>query len=386
MKTVLFFKSSELYSGRQKIAGVTAVAREEGWNVQFIEAIDSTDELTKLLAMWKPDGCIVSGGALNNIFPSALLKPTPTVFIDRPAFALSATDSCVYHDSTATATLAAKELLSLNLPHYAYANWPVNLTWNRERRAAFVRLLSNHGHTPLEFQTTEADYRDRDFPEVLRSWLMNLPKPIGILAAADQLASKIVSACSLAGLSIPEDVALIGIDNDADLCESTNPTLSSVAPDFYAAGRLAAEQLARLMASRKTKPLRCTYPPRGIVRRASTRRLQQTEPSVTAALELIRLKACDGLTSKDVLPVFLCSRRMAEIRFRKFTGHSIQDEILAVRLQKAKELLSGPSLKLEAIANFCGYKSSIAFSLFFKRCTGQSPTAWRDAQTPSAYS
>lgn len=378
MNTILFFKSSELYSGRQKIAGVNAVARKEGWNVQFIESIDSPDELKKLLALWKPSGCIVSGGSLTNSFPSALLKPTPTVFIDRPAFTLSETDSCVYHNSTATATLAAKELLSLNLPHYAYANWPVNLSWNRERRTAFASLLSNHGHTPFELITTEADYHDRNFPETLCNWLQTLPKPIGILAATDQLAAKISSACSLAGISIPEDVSLIGIDNDEELCERCNPTLSSVAPDFYAAGRLAAEQLARLMSSRNTTPLRCTYPPRGIVRRASTRRLKQTEPSVTAALELIRREACSGLTAKEVLSVFTCSRRMAELRFHKFTGHSILDEIHAVRLQKAKELLSGPPMKLDAIANFCGYKSAIAFSLFFKSQTGQSPTLWRD--------
>ena len=386
MKTVLFFKASEFSSARQKIRGVSEIAHREQWNVQFIEPINSIDEVRKLLAMWKPDGCIVSGGAANNNFSPSELRNIPTVFIDRPLPAAltrrrnaKAADaqSYVYHDSAATAALAAKELLSLNLPYYAYANWPIDLPWNRERRRAFLDILRQHGHKVEEFSANASAYKSHEFSKYCGDWLRHLPKPIGILAAADQLAIRIASACRLVGLSVPDDVAIIGIDNDENLCERSNPSLSSVEPDFAEAGRLAAEQLARLMASSRAKPLRCTYPPLRIVRRASTRRLNETDKTVSDALELIRLKACCGLTAKEVLDTFNCSRRMAEMRFRKFARRSVLDEILMVRLAKAKELLSGPYCKLDAIANFCGYKSAIAFSLFFKRETGYSPSAWK---------
>lgn len=379
MKTVLFFKATELRSGRQKIIGANEVARREHWNMQFIEPINSTGEIHKLLSMWKPDGCIVSCGAANNRFPSSALKNIPTVFIDRPDQDLSVSDSCVYHDSDATATLAAKELLSLELPNYAYANWPIDLPWNKERRTTFSNIIRQHGHTIEVFNVSEATYQSPDFSAYCKNWLMKIPKPIGILAAADQLAIRLASACRLAGLSVPDDIAIIGIDNDEELCERSNPTLSSVEPNFSKAGRLAAEQLACLMGSSKAKPLRCTYPPLRLVRRASTRRLNESDQTVSKALELIRIKACDGLSSKDVLNLFHCSRRMAEMKFRKYAGCSILEEILAVRLAKAKTLLCDPLLKLDLVANFCGYKSATAFSIFFKRETGLSPNDWRQA-------
>ena len=130
MKTILFFKSSELQSCRKKLAGVSAVARKLGWNVQAVEPVRTEETAQQLIDLWKPGGCIVSCGAKTNAFPSAVLGRIPHIFIDRPHTALARGDSCVYHDSKATANAAARELLSLGLRHYAYANWPVPQDWN----------------------------------------------------------------------------------------------------------------------------------------------------------------------------------------------------------------------------------------------------------------
>ena len=141
MKTVLFFKSSELSSCRKKLVGVTSVARKFGWNVQAVEPVRTEETARQLLDLWKPDGCIVSCGAKTNAFPSSVFDKIPLVFIDRPHETLTKGDSCVYHDSKATANAAARELLSLNFTHYAYANWPVPLIWNKERRDAFTAVM-----------------------------------------------------------------------------------------------------------------------------------------------------------------------------------------------------------------------------------------------------
>ena len=377
MKTVLFFKSSELASCRKKLAGVTSVARRFGWNVQSTAPTRSEETARQLINLWKPDGCIVSCGAKANVFPSSLLGKIPHVFIDRPQNVLARGDSCVYHDSTATANAAARELLSLNFRHYAYANWPVPLIWNRERRDAFTAVMRQHGQKVSYFESKLPVSSTKGLPQELSAWLASLPKPVGILAAADLLSAKIITAARIAKLSVPDEVAVIGIDNDEELCENSVPSLSSVEPDFFRSGVMAAEILNELMDRRTSKPIRMTYPPLRLVRRESTRRLPKGDKSVSDALELIRRESCNGLTARDVFKLFPCSRRMAELRFRAATGRSILEEIRGARLAKAKELLSGPPMKLEAVANFCGYRSAVAFSIFFKTETGVTPTAWK---------
>ena len=378
MKTVLFFKSSELSSCRKKLAGITAVARRFGWNVQAVEPVRTEETARQMLDLWKPDGCIVSCGAKTNSFHSSVFGNLPLVFIDRPHETLAKGDSCVYHDSTATANAAARELLALSLRHYAYANWSVPLVWNTERRDAFTAVIRQHGQKVSYFESKLPVSSTKGLPQELSAWLVSLPKPVGILAAADLLSAKIITAARIAKLSVPDDVAVIGIDNDEELCESFVPSISSVEPDFFRSGSIAAEVLNDLMERRTRKPIRMTYPPLRLVRRESTRRLPKCDKSVSDALELIRRDSCNGLAARDVFKLFPCSRRMAELRFRSATGRSILEEIRGVRLAKAKELLAGPPMKLEAVANFCGYKSAVAFSIFFKAETGVTPTAWRD--------
>ena len=377
MKTVLFFKSSELQSCSKKLAGVTSVARRFGWNVQSAAPTRSVETARQLISLWKPDGCIVSCGAKANIFPSSVLGRIPHIFIDRPHDALVQGDSCVYHDSRTTANAAARELLSLNLRHYAYANWSVPLIWNTERRDAFTAVMRQHGQKVSYFESKLPVSSTKGLPRELSAWLASLPKPVGILAAADLLSAKIITAARIARLSVPDDVAIIGIDNDEELCENSVPSLTSVEPDFFRSGVMAAELLSRMMESHLRNPIRMTYPPLHLVRRESTRRLPKCDKSVSSALELIRRESCNGLAARDVLKLFSCSRRMAELRFRAATGHSILEEIRGIRLAKAKDLLSGPPLKLEAVANFCGYKSAVAFSSFFKAETGRPPSVWK---------
>ena len=381
MKTVLFFKSSELSSCRKKLAGVTAVARQRGWNIQAVAPIRSENAARHLIDLWKPDGCVVSCGAKANLFPSSVLRQIPRVFIDRPYWALSRGDSCVYHDSTATANVAIRELLALNLRHYAYVNWSVPLIWNKERRDAFTDVMRQHGQKVSYFESKLPVSSTKGLPQELSVWLDSLPKPVGILAAQDFLSAKIITAARIAKLSVPNDVAVIGIDNDEEFCESSVPSLSSVEPDFFRSGEMAAEILSDLMDHRARKPVHMTYPPLRIVRRESTRRLSKGDKTVSDALELIRRESCNGLAARDVFRLFPCSRRMAELRFRAATGRSILEEIRSVRLAKAKELLSGPPMKLDALANFCGYRSAVAFSIFFKAETGVTPTAWKNTFT-----
>jgi LacI family transcriptional regulator len=145
------------------------------------------------------------------------------------------------------------------------------------------------------------------------------------------------------------------------------------------AGELAARTLDGIIKQKNTPyaPVRLTFGPADIIRRASTRTYAHYDPEVTAALEFIRRHACEGISSADALTIFKCSRRMAEMRFRRTTGHSILDEIQAVRLDKAKNLLANSQMDMSAIANFCGFSAAKAFWKFFRQKTGVSPSQWR---------
>ena len=164
----------------------------------------------------------------------------------------------------------------------------------------------------------------------------------------------------------PGDIALVGVDNDELLCENTQPSLSSVMPDFKAAGTMAADRLARLMENPKLRPTTETFGPLRLVRRASSSRARGMSREVLASLDLIRREACNGLKARDVAALFTCSRRMAEIRFRDATGQSILATIQDVRREKAQELLADPTRDRNAIANLCGYSSANALGNFLR--------------------
>lgn len=211
----------------------------------------------------------------------------------------------------------------------------------------------------------------------LRRWISQLPKPCGIFAANDIIAVEVLTAAVQAGFDVPREIAVCGVDNFVPICEHATPTLTSVQPDFLLAGELAARTLDEISGEKRSRTIRLTFGPANIVRRASTRTARRYDPEVTAALELIRRHACEGMSSADVVKTFRCSRRMAEIRFRQVVGHSILDEIQAIRLENAKRLLSCSEMDIGAIANFCGFKAANALWKFFRQETGMSPMKWR---------
>ena len=200
-----------------------------------------------------------------------------------------------------------------------------------------------------------------------------------MFAANDHVATLVLSACAVARLSVPQDVAIVGVDNDETTCEGARTSLSSVEIDFFAAGHLAAEALARLMSRRPVPPDLLLCPALRLVRRESTRRFAKYDKLVADAVERIRREACSGLSAADVVESLPCSRRSAELRFRAVIGHSILDEIRRVRLKRAKDLLSGGTLSIDDVARRCGYDHVSSFSNFFRAETGTSPSAWRNS-------
>lgn len=379
MKTAIYVNSANRINDARIFAGIKSFASGNGWDIHQINMFRTREDIAKVKSLWRPDGFIVNRSAGHNNLPPSAFGKTQVVFIGSPKRAAQPSGTSLVNDAADTARHAARELLSLDLSRHAYVGWLKRATWSERRREAFSDILEQHGFRPAFFDTARHGENEPECIAALARWLKGLGGPAGVFAANDHVATLVLSACAVARLSVPQDVAIVGVDNDETTCEGARTSLSSVEIDFFAAGHRAAEALARLMSRRPVPPDLLLCPALRLVRRESTRRLAKYDKPVADAVERIRREACRGLSAADVVESLPCSRRSAEARFRAVIGHSILDEIRRVRLARAKELLSAHSLSIEEVAPSCGYRRVSSFSNFFRAETGTTPSAWRDS-------
>ena len=377
--TVLLFVYSNRYDCANRIEGARRYAEKAGWEIQVIERnnVDRRLDVKGIIDFWKPVGIIAEcGGGIPEISRETVGK-IPLVYLDEDPRGNKGNGLYVNSDSALIGELAAKELLSLNLPNYAFVGWRRSRFWSEERRAAFASALRLHGCTPLIFGTPPnvTELRRR---KMLAEWLKTLPRPCGVFAANDALAEELCAMASSAGISIPDELAVIGVDDDPVICERTRPSLTSIRLDFEQGGYLCAELLDRSIHDPHFAQASFTYGPVLVTRRGSTRRLDQTDRRVAKAVEYIRRNACEGIRTDDVAAEMGVSRRMAEVLFRRQMNRSIHEEIVAVRLDRAKLLLCNPRQDISAIAALCGWSSESVLRKTFKERFGVSMREWRE--------
>ena len=191
------------------------------------------------------------------------------------------------------------------------------------------------------------------------------------------MGEEIVNACAQLGFSVPDEIAVLGVDNDEQICENLSPTLSSVAPDFTEGGYLAAEFLLQLIENPRQKPETRLFKVTRLTVRQSTRRMVCDRSRVAAAVEMIRRRACEGISVNDVVAAMGVPRRTAEVHFRLATGHSILDEIDDIRFARVFDLLKNPRQLLDAIPSLCGFATGVALRKAFRLRTGMSMRDWR---------
>jgi len=359
--------------------GICQFARTRKWHIENITSRDRQKRIDRILDFWKPIGCIAETGSFATL-PRKAFGSVPVVFFNRPPLATDGNASVVEMDHPASVDIAVSELLRGDPAHIGFVPFlNSSRPWCRLREKAFCERLANTKRPSSVFQPRCKSKRIPrvDFIRQLRPWLKKLPKPCGILAANDEMASILAVACSMEGLDIPSDIAVIGIDDDPVICRNSDPEISSVRPNFTRGAYTAAQMLDRAIRHPKWPGKHVVYPPEGISRRDSTRFVVRKDTDVAAALNLIKAKACSGLTADEVRKTFSCSRRTADERFRKATRQSILQVIQETRLQRMKELLSNPAQELNAIANLCGYSTQNAACKFFRLETGLTMSGWR---------
>ena len=281
----------------------------------------------------------------------------------------------VSSDMAAIGRIAAEHLLNRGFLNIAYCGFEAE-PWSESRLAGVCDAVS-----PVSvFQTSWRGLREHAWDEersLICHWLSGLPRPLGVVACNDVRGLHVLDACKTLDLSVPEEVAVIGVDNASTFCALCDPPLSSVIPDAEAIGYRAASLLDRLMKGLPIDSRTVTLPPRGIATRESTDSVAISDPIAARARRYIRENSRNGIRVKDVQAWSGVSRSTLERRFRAALGCSPHDEITRSRIARVKVLLRDTNRSVRQIAEDSGFEHSEYLMVQFKRETGITPTEWR---------
>ncbi len=353
---VALLVDTALESGRGTLGGIVAYTRQYGAWLTFHEPRDIEHSLPAWIANWHGHGIIAR---IQNAAMRRLLVRTGLPVVDVLGASRGSPFPLVHVDDTAIAGLAAGHLLDQGFASFGFCHM-TGQPWSVARRDAFRQHLKCAGH-PCAFFDMAGDsfvkYEWETEQEQLAAWLLALKKPVGIMICSDWRGQAVLAACRRAGLRVPDDVALIGVDNDTTLCEACEPPLSSVQCDYHRVGFEAARLLARWMAGERPADGQLMVPPRGVKVRRSTDTLAIEEGHIAQAVRLIRQHACEGVTVEEVVRRVPRSRTALQREFKAVLGRSMHDELLGVKLDAAMFLLRESNLSIADIAERCGFGS-----------------------------
>jgi LacI family transcriptional regulator len=382
-RVMLLIESSRAY-GRGCLLGAAAYVRSHGqWSVLHIER-GLADDIPKFLRDWKGDGIIAR---IENARIAQEVADLGVPVVDLRGSHRPQNGAMLDTDPRLVAQLTAESFLDTGFRHFACIGYP-GVDFSDRRIDAFQVYLASRGMevsvyvpTPSRQQKSDVlawEARGELEGEAIAQWLQSLPRPVAVFACNDIRGRQIIDACQLSGLSVPEEVAVIGVDDDEVICELSNPPLSSVQPDTLRLGYEGAALLDSLMQGGQAPAETIFIPPKGISRRLSSEATAIDDREVAAAMRLIRDHACGGVTVQEIVTRINVSRSTLERRFHAAFGRSPAMEIERVRMSRAKMLLMGTRYKLSKIASMTGYGTASQFATAFKRHTGFTPGEFRN--------
>lgn len=380
---VMVIQETSVQPGRDKLRGIFNYAHLYGpWHMHLVHG-RSGEQKPTVASDWKDYDGIIAGQMMFGLADILEQTHTPIILIDPLDDALNPGSlfsrlSCTMDDSESVGRAGANYFLERSYKHFAYVGDSLNRNWSVLRGESFKRRVCDAGFT-CSVYPDNSSCADRESDDTkLGAWLKALPKPVALLAAMDSRAHQAIDVCSEAGLRVPLDVAVLGIDNDELLCTGSIPTLSSIRRDTESCGFMAAQMLDRLMRKETRKREVLRYGVRDIITRDSTQpEAVPSDPVVQRAREFIRINAGAGIGVPDIVKHLNVSRRLAETHFRAACGHSLLDEIQNVRLERVERLLAETQLPLTEVCTDCGYETDVHLRRIFKRRFGCSMRDYR---------
>jgi LacI family transcriptional regulator len=372
----LLIETSRAY-GRGLLQGINGYLRDHGpWSIYF-QPHGLEMPPPRWLRHWHGDGILAR---IEDHQMGETIRQTNLPAIDLRYSVPNLGLPHVGLDNKTVVGLAFQHLTDCGFRQFGFCGLsPGQNVWLDLRRSLFDVIVRRSGSACHIFegpsQSRRATWEDEQ--EQIAAWIRRLPKPVGVMACNDDRGLQVLDACRRVNIMVPEDVAVIGVDNDEILCSLANPKLSSVDVGTYHVGYTAAALLDRMMAGEPPPKEPVLLAALAVVPRESTNVLATEDRELAEAIRLIRERACEGLRLKDFGRTTSLSRRTLGRRVRALLGRSPKDEITRVQLEKAKSLLAETELPVVAIAERCGFSQPKYFSQVFHAKVGTPPASYR---------
>jgi LacI family transcriptional regulator len=382
-RRVALLIASAFAHGRGILLGIARYGRSLGHWSTFLHTRGLGSHIPSWFAGWQGDGVIAR---IETSEAARCLSRRRIPVIDvRGHFDLGV--PVIETDDVAVARFAFDHFMERGFRQLAFAGFR-RIDYSERRRRNFQTLVQGRRlplhvyEAPTPAHPVPASLYDQHaqrFAADLIDWVRELPKPVAIFACNDVCGKQVLNACLEAGVAVPEDVAVLGVDDDAVFCDLAVPPLSSIALDTERIGYLAAQWLEQMMDGAEAPPPRTQVAPLRVVCRRSTDSIAVDDPDVAAALRFIREHAAEEIGVTEVVAAAALSRRTLERRFQERLGRSPHDEIMRERIRRAQQLLRDTDLPLRTIAHRTGFTHAEYMSAVFRRRTGQQPSQFRAA-------
>lgn len=371
----LIIETSMAY-GRGLLRGISRYVTAHGYWSIYVDQRSLNDPPPTWLDDWNGHGVIMRAQTRRLAQVVADLR-VPAVDTLHQFSGLNA--PLVIPDHAAVAQTAADYLRERHFRNFAFVGVE-RAHWSKLRRDAFIAALRKAGHlchvySPLSRRRFQESWEGGQ--QDLAEWLGDLPKPVGVFTAHDLRALCVLDACRRRGLAVPEQVAVIGVDNDEPLCNLGDPPLSSVRIDHEQIGYQAAAALDRMMQNKKPPARPIVIKPLGVVTRRSTDVVAIDDQLTARAVRYIRQHACEGTDVLEVARHCGVSRRSLERSFNQFVGMSPHDQIVRAKVARAKQLLIETDYPLDVVATRSGLAHAAYLNVLFKREVGVPPGEFR---------
>lgn len=371
---------TSLASGRDILRGISSFVRShEPWAL-IHEAHGLEEGVPGWLQSWKGDGVIAR---IQSREMADTLLATGIPVVDVLGVVPDLPFPLVHTDNGAIGRMAAEHLIGRGVKHFAFLGIEGE-NWSDERFEGFGTALASYAAAVHKFcaprdSTTRAslEYAERD----LTSWVAGLPRPVGVLVCSDQRGPALLEACRRAELRVPDDVAVIGVDDDDALCQVCDPPLSSVRAGHARVGYEAAAALDRILRGDVGAKSPALIAPENVIARRSTDVLSVDDPTLAAALRLIRERSHEELHVGAIAQHMKVSRSALQRSFRTTLRRSVHQEIVATRINRARELLLETDLPLATVAERAGFKHQEYMGVVFKARLGTTPAQLRRGST-----
>ncbi len=358
---------------REVMEGIRAAQREMPWLVVAVrdvsrKAMELLPELVHDLRVEGVLGFFARPSMVGDVLAAGLPALTVSDYLLSPQM------PSVVVDNTAVGRAGADHLIARGLKHFAYLSQPTG--FSQKRQAGFSARLAEMGAEALTLE-------HRQIPEAA-SAMLALPGPVGVLCCSDVAARELVDELIRREAQVPDQIAVLGVDNAAEYCESGMVSVSSISLNGQEVGRRAIATLLGMIEGQAIDfPVQ--VPPGPVIERESTQTISTRLPGVADAIRFIRTHACEGIDVSDVVRASGLSRATIDRHIRAALGHSPHHEIRMLQLERARQLLRETNLEVHQIAQRCGFNEPQYFFKVFRKHHQQTPTQFRRNQSSAAH-